>query len=102
MLTVRSEEVVGDIPWRPWAVRIQAERGCPGFLARRGAPGGQRAVPQARRKGATRRAIRYAQCVLAGRGAKCKRNLTYFEHPLKKQMLLTNQGAKYITHSDVS
>ena len=77
MLTVRSEKVVQDIPWRSWAVRNQAERGCPGFLARRGGPGGQRAVPQARQKGATRRAIRYAQFVLADRGAKCegKRNI---------------------------
>ena len=76
MLTVRSGKVVRDIPWRPSAAKIQAGRGCPEFLAGLGGPGGQRAAPQARRKAATRRAIRYAQCVLADRGAKCqgKRN----------------------------
>ena len=31
-----------------------------------------------------------------------KENLTHFEHQQKEQMLVTNQGAKYITHSDVS
>ena len=65
LLTVRSEEVVRDIPWRPWAARIQAGRGCREFLAGLGGPGGQR-------KGATRRAICYAQCVLEDRGAKCE------------------------------
>ena len=29
-------------------------------------------------------------------------NITYFEHPQKKQMLLTKQGAKYVTHTYVS
>ena len=77
MLAVRSGKVVRDIPWRPWPARIQAGRGRPAFLAGLGGPGGQRAAPQARRKGATRRAIRYAQCVLEDRGAKCegKRNI---------------------------
>ena len=77
MLTVRSQKVVRDIPWRPWAVRIQAERGCPEFLAGLCGPGGQRAAIEARRKAATSRAIRYAQGVLADRGAKCegKRNI---------------------------
>ena len=31
-----------------------------------------------------------------------RENVAYFEHQQKEQMLLTNQGAKYITHSDVS
>ena len=77
MLAVRSGKVVRDIPWRPWAARIQAGRGCPEFLAGLGGPGGQTAAPKAGRKGATRRAIRYAQCVLEDRGAKCegKRNI---------------------------
>ena len=77
MLTVRFEKVVRDIPWRPRAARIQAGRGCLEFLAGLGSPGGQRAAPKAGRKGATRRAMRYAQCVLEGRGAKCegKRNI---------------------------
>ena len=77
VLTVRSDKVVRDIPWRPWPARIQAERDCPEFLAGLGGPGGQRAAPKAGRKGATRRAIRYAQCVLEDRGAKCegKRNI---------------------------
>ena len=77
MLAVRSGKVVRDIPWRPWAARIQAGRGCPEFLARLGGPGGQRPAPKAGRKGSTRRAIRYAQCVLEDRGAKCegKRNI---------------------------
>ena len=77
MLAVRSGKVVRDIPWRPWAARIQAGRGCPEFLAGLGGPGGQRAAPKAGRKGSTRRAIRYAQYVLEDRGAKCegKRNI---------------------------
>ena len=77
MLTVRSEKVVRDIPWRHWAARIPAGRGCLEFLAGLGGPGGQRAAAKAGRKGATRRAIRYAQCVLEDRGAKCegKRNI---------------------------
>ena len=70
MLTVRSEKVVRDSPWRPWAARTQAARGCPGFLARLGGPGGQRAAPKAGRKGATRRAICCAECVLEDRGSK--------------------------------
>ena len=47
------------------------------FLAGLGGPGGQTAAPKAGRKGATRRAIHYAQCVLEDRGAKCegKRNI---------------------------
>ena len=72
MLTVRSENVVRDVPWRPWAARIQAGRGCPEFLAGLRGPGGQRAAPKAGRKGVTRRAICYAQCVLEDRGAKCE------------------------------
>ena len=77
VLTVRSEKVVRDIPWRPWLARIQAGRGCPEFLAGLGGPGGQRAAPKAGRKGATRCAICYAQCVLEDRGAKRegKRNI---------------------------
>ena len=77
MLAVRSGKVVRDIPWRPWAARIQAGRGCPEFLARLGGPGGQRPAPKAGRKGATRRAIRYTQRVMEDRGAKCegKRNI---------------------------
>ena len=77
MLTVRFGKVVRDIPWRLLAARIQAGRGCPEFLAGLGGPGGQRAAPKAGRKGSTRRAIRYAQCVLEDRGAKCegKRNI---------------------------
>ena len=77
MLAVRSGKVVRDIPWRPWAARIQAGRGCLEFIAGLGGPGGQRAAPKAGRKGATRRAIRYAQCVLEDKGAKCegKRNI---------------------------
>ena len=77
MLAVRSGKVVRDIPWRPWAARIKAGRGCSEFLAGLGGPGGQTAAPKAGRKGATRRAIRYAQCVLEDRGAKCegKRNI---------------------------
>ena len=77
MLAVRSGKVVRDIPWRPWAARIQAGRACLEFMAGLGGPGGQRAAPKAGRKGATRRAIRYAQCVLEDRGAKCegKRNI---------------------------
>ena len=70
LLTVRSEKVVRDIPWRPWAARIQAGRGCPEFLAGLGGPGGQTAAPKAGRKGATRRAICYAQRVLEDRSAK--------------------------------
>ena len=75
--TVRTEKVVRDVLWRPWAARIQAGRGCLEFMAGLGGPGGQRAAPKAGRKGATRRAIRYAQCVLEDRGAKCegKRNV---------------------------
>ena len=72
MLAVRSGKVVRDIPWRPWAARIQAGRGCPEFLAGLGCPGGQRAAPKAGRKGSTRHAIRYAQCVLEDKGAKCE------------------------------
>ena len=77
MLAVRSGKVVRDIPWRPWAARIQAGRGCSEFLAGFGGPGGQRAAPKAGRKGATRRAIRYAQCVLESRSEKRegKRNI---------------------------
>ena len=77
VLTVRSEKVVRDIPWRPWPARIQAGRGCPEFFAGLGGPGGQRRAPKAGRKGATRRAICYAQYVLDDRGAKCegKRNI---------------------------
>ena len=60
-----------------WAVRIQAGRGCPEFLAGLGGLDGSRAAPKAGRKGSTRRAIRYAQCVLEDMGAKCegKRNI---------------------------
>ena len=72
MLTVRSGKVVRDIPWRPWAARIQAGRGCPEFLAGLGGPGGQRAAPKAGRKGAARRAICYAQWFLEEKGAKCE------------------------------
>ena len=72
MLAVRSGKVVRDVPWRPWAARIQAGRGCSEFLAGLGVPGGLTAAPKAGRKGATRRAIRYAQCVLEDRGAKCE------------------------------
>ena len=77
MLAVRSGKVVRDIPWLPWAARMQAGRGCPEFRARLGGPSGQRPAPKAGRKGSTRRAIRYAQCVLEDRGAKCegKRNI---------------------------
>ena len=77
VLAVRSGKVVRDVPWRPWAARIQAGRGCPEFLAGLGGPGGSRAAPKAGRKGSTRRAIRYAQCVLEDMGAKCegKRNI---------------------------
>ena len=77
MLTVRSEKVVRDIPWRLWAARIQAGRGCPEFLAGLGGPGGQRAAPEAEWRGATGRAICYAQRVLEDRGAKRngKRNM---------------------------
>ena len=77
MLTVKSEKVVRDVPWQPCAARIQARRCCPEFLAELGGPGGQRAAPKAGWKGATRRNIRYAQCVLEDRGAKCegKRNI---------------------------
>ena len=77
LFTVRSEEVVRNIPLRPWAARIQAGRGCPGFLARLGGQGGQSAAPKAGQKGATRLAKRYAQCVLEDRSAKCegKRNI---------------------------
>ena len=71
MLAVRSGKVVRDVPWRPWAARIQAAWGCPGFLARLGGPGGQTVAPKAGRKGATRRAPCYAQHVLEDRGAKC-------------------------------
>ena len=72
MLTVRSEEVVRDIPSRPWPARILAERGCPEFLAGLGGPGGQRAAPKAGRKGATRRAICYAQFALEDESANCE------------------------------
>ena len=68
MLAVRSGKVVRDIPWRPWAARIQAGRGCSEFLAGLGGPGGQRAAPQAGRKGAKRYAICYAQFVLGDKG----------------------------------
>ena len=71
MLAVRSGKVEQDIPSRPWAARIQAGRGCSEFLAGLGGPGGQTAAPKAGRKGATRRAIRYARCVLEDRVAKC-------------------------------
>ena len=77
MLAVRSGKVVRDIPWRPWAARIQAGRGCLEFIAGLGGPGGQRAAPKAGWRGATKRAICYAQCVLEDRGAKSygKRNI---------------------------
>ena len=78
MLRVRSGNVVRDIPWPPWAARIQAGRGCLEFIAGLGGPGGQRAAPKAGRKGATRRAIRYAQCVLEDRGAKCEGKRSIF------------------------
>ena len=78
VLTVRSENAVRDIPWRPWAARIQAGRGCPEFLAGLGGPGGQRAAPKAGRKGATRCAICYAQCVLEDRDTKCEGKCNIF------------------------
>ena len=69
MFAVRSEKVVRDVPCQPWAARI---RPCPEFLAGLGGPGGQRAARKAERKEATRRAMRYAQCVLEDRDTQCK------------------------------
>ena len=100
MLAVRSGKVVRDIPWRPWAARIQAGRACSEFLAGLGGPGGQRAAPKAGRKGSTRRAICYAQCVLGAQNV--RENITYFERQQKEHMLFPNRDAKYVKHSNVS
>ena len=94
MLAVRSGKVVRDIPWRPWAARIQAGRGCPEFLAGLGSPGGQRAAPKAGRKGSTRRAIRYAQCVLEDRGAKCEGKQNRFRTSAKRAHVAPEPGCE--------
>ena len=60
--------------------------------------------PPQRRDGKDRRGAPYVtHSVFWRTGAQnVRENVTYFEHQQKEQMLLTNQGAKYITHSDVS
>ena len=102
MLTVRFGKVVRDIPWRLLAARIQAGRGCPEFLAGLGGPGGQRAPH--RQDGRERRDAPYVtHSVFWRAGAQnVRENVTYFEHQEKEQMLLTNQSAKYVTHTNAS
>ena len=60
--------------------------------------------PPQRRDGKDRRGAPYVtHSVFWRTGAQnVRENVTYFEHQQTEQMLLTNQGAKYITHSNVS
>ena len=105
----RSQDARGEV--REGGARHCGGLGRPesrrGGVARNSWPGLAAQVargPPHRQDGRERRGAPYAtHSVFWRTGAQnVRENVTYFEHPQKKQMLLTNHGAKYITHSDVS
>ena len=102
MLAVRSGKVVRDIPWRPWAARIQAGRGCPGIPGQAWRPRWLEGRPKGGTEGSDGARHTLSTVCSGGQGRNVRENVTYFEHQEKEQMLLMNQGAKYVTHTDVS